>query len=112
MVVPRWFGVFDTGPERLSMGSTFTMSMRLFGVPYRVTNRVAEFEPNQLIAWRHFEPQHWRYELKPVADGTEKTASFDRLLLLARVRPMVHQAPQLARTQPAHDRSDPAAPEG
>ncbi len=65
------------GPARLSMGSTFTMSMRLFGVPYRVTNRVVEFEPNRLIAWRHFEPQHWRYELEPVAGGTRVTESFD-----------------------------------
>lgn len=53
------------------------MSMRLFCVPYRVTNRVVEFEPNRLIAWRHFEPQHWRYELEPVAGGTRVTESFD-----------------------------------
>lgn len=65
------------GPARLWMGSPFTMSMRLFGVPYRVTNRVVQFEPNRLIAWRHFEPQRWRYELEPVAGGTRVTESFD-----------------------------------
>lgn len=65
------------GPVRLSVGSTFTMSMRLFGVPYRVTNRVVEFEPNRLIAWRHFEPQRWRYELEPLSDGTRVMESFD-----------------------------------
>ena len=59
------------------MGSTFTMSMRLFAVPYRVTNQVVEFEPNRFIAWRHFEPQHWRYELEHLAGGTEVTESFD-----------------------------------
>ncbi len=68
---------FRRGPAQLSMGSTFSMSMRLFGVPYRVTNRVVEFEPNRLIAWRHFEPQRWRYELEPVAGGTRVTESFD-----------------------------------
>jgi hypothetical protein len=66
-----------SGPQRLSLGSTFSMSMRLWGVPYRVTNRVVEFEANRLIAWRHFEPQHWRYELEPSAAGTRVTESFD-----------------------------------
>ena len=53
------------------------MSMRLFGIPYRVTNRVVEFELNRLIAWRHFEPQRWRYELEPVTGGTRVRESFD-----------------------------------
>ncbi len=65
------------GPQKLSAGTTFRVSMRLFGVPYWVTNRVVEFEPNRLIAWRHFEPQRWRYELEPVAGGTRVTESFD-----------------------------------
>jgi uncharacterized protein YndB with AHSA1/START domain len=65
------------GPHRLSAGSRFSMSMRLFGVPYRVTNRVVEFEPNRLIAWRHFEPQRWRYELEPIIGGTRVRESFD-----------------------------------
>jgi hypothetical protein len=43
-------------PRRLSAGSKFSMSMRLFGVPYRVTNRVVEFELNRLIAWRTLSP--------------------------------------------------------
>lgn len=65
------------GPRRLSAGSRFSMSMRLFGIPYRVTNRVVEFELNRLIAWRHFEPQRWRYELEPVTGGTRVRESFD-----------------------------------
>jgi uncharacterized protein YndB with AHSA1/START domain len=65
------------GPRRLSAGSRFSMSMRLFGVRYWVTNRVVEFESNRLIAWRHFEPQRWRYELEPVTGGTRVRESFD-----------------------------------
>lgn len=65
------------GPSELSAGSTFAMSMRLFGVRYRVTNRVVEFEANRLIAWRHFEPQRWRYELAPISGGTRVMESFD-----------------------------------
>ena len=65
------------GPHRLSAGSRFSIRMRLFGIPYRVTNRVVEFQPNRLIAWRHFEPQRWRYELEPLPRGTRVTESFD-----------------------------------
>ena len=36
-------------PQRLSMGSTFGMSMKL-GVPYAMSNTVIEFEPDRRIA--------------------------------------------------------------
>lgn len=65
------------GPRRLTSGSRFSVGMRLFGIPYRVTNRVVEFEPNRLIAWRHFEPQRWRYELDPAVGGTRVREAFD-----------------------------------
>ena len=35
------------GPERLGLSSEFVMSMRLWGIPYRVRNRVVEFEENR-----------------------------------------------------------------
>jgi len=65
------------GPERLGLSSEFVMSMRLWGIPYRVRNRVVEFEENRLIAWRHFEPQRWRFELEPIESGTQVTETFD-----------------------------------
>jgi hypothetical protein len=65
------------GPDRLGLGSEFVMAMRLWGVPYRVRNRVVEFEDNRLIAWRHFEPQRWRFELQPTQSGTRVTETFD-----------------------------------
>ncbi len=65
------------GPDRLGLSSEFVMSMRLWGVPYRVRNRVVEFEENRLIAWRHFEPQRWRFELEPTESGTRVTETFD-----------------------------------
>ena len=79
------------GPDRLGLGSEFVMAMRLWGVPYRVRNRVVEYEENRLIAWRHFEPQHWRFQLQPTQSGTRVTETFDysywhpvsRLLLVA-----------------------------
>lgn len=65
------------GPERLSKGATFGVSMKLFGLPYRISNRVVEFEEGRLIAWRHFGGHRWRYELEPVGRGTRVTESFD-----------------------------------
>src|SRR3954469_15549392 len=66
-------------PERMTgKGQTFTVRMKLFGVPYVIVNRVVEFDPDRLIAWRHFTANRWRYELTPMADGgTSVTETFD-----------------------------------
>lgn len=67
-----------SGPARLERGSEFGMDMRMFGIPYRMTNRVVEFEPDRLIAWRHFGPHRWRYELEELpGGGTRVTETFD-----------------------------------
>ena len=42
-----------SGPERLSLGDSFGMKMRM-GVPYRMRSKVVEFEPDRRIAWCHF----------------------------------------------------------
>jgi hypothetical protein len=64
------------GPERLSLGAKFGMSMHL-GVPYRITNTVVEFEESRRIGWRHFGGHVWRYLLEPVEGGTMVTEQFD-----------------------------------
>ena len=72
--------------QRLSLGSTFGMSMRQ-GVPYSVRNEVVEFEANRRIAWApgmggllgRLAPsgRRWRYELEPVDGGTRVTETWD-----------------------------------
>ncbi|WP_046468844.1 SRPBCC family protein [Allosalinactinospora lopnorensis] len=65
------------GPERLGPGDRFGMRMRI-GLPYRMSNRVVEFEENRVLAWRHFGRHRWRWELQPLADGaTRVTETFD-----------------------------------
>ena len=66
-----------SGPERLERGAEFGMDMKLFGLPYKISNRVVEFEDGRLIAWRHFGGHRWRYELTPVDGGTEVSETFD-----------------------------------
>jgi uncharacterized protein YndB with AHSA1/START domain len=66
------------GPERLEKGAVFGVSMRMFGMPYTIRNRVVEFEQDRLIAWRHFAGHRWRYELEPGEPGsTVVTETFD-----------------------------------
>lgn len=59
-------GVIE-GPERLSLGATFKMRMKI-RFNYWVTNTVIAFEPNRRIAWRHLLGNEWTYELTPI-DG-------------------------------------------
>ncbi len=66
-----------SGPERLALGSTFRMDMRLVA-PYRVSSTVKEFQEGRRIAWAHVGGHRWRYELEPLADGgTRVTETFD-----------------------------------
>ena len=61
-------------PERLALGSTFGMRMRL---PYSIRNEVIEFEERRRIAWRHYGHHVWRYTLEPAPGGTRVTEEFD-----------------------------------
>lgn len=67
-----------SGPDRLSLGSGFGMSMRIV-LPYRISNVVVEFDEGRRIAWRHAARHRWRYELTPVDSGeaTIVTETFD-----------------------------------
>ncbi|MGH3369981.1 MAG: SRPBCC family protein [Nocardioidaceae bacterium] len=72
-------GAVIEAPDRVtSKGDTFTVHMKMFGLPYKITNHVVELEPDRRIAWRHFGGHRWRYELTPTDDGgTAVTETFD-----------------------------------
>lgn len=60
------------GPDRLSLGATFSMDMKL-GASYKIRNTVVEFDEPALIGWRHFNGHIWRYrftEAPGAAAGT------------------------------------------
>jgi len=64
-----------SAPPRLSLGSTFSMHMKM-GLGYVTRNRVVVFEENRSIAWHHFALFVWRYDLEAVDGGTMVTESF------------------------------------
>ena len=65
------------GPERLTPGARFGMDMKI-GAPYKILNEVVEYDQDRLIAWRHFNGHRWRWQLRPLEDGTaEVTETFD-----------------------------------
>jgi uncharacterized protein YndB with AHSA1/START domain len=75
----------EGAPQQLTLGSTFGMSMKL-GVPYSMSNRVIEFEPDKRIAWqttlagplgRFIGGRIWRYELEAADGGTLVRETWD-----------------------------------
>lgn len=67
-----------SGPDRLGLGDKFSMSMKFGPLPYRISNKVVEFEDGRVIAWQHLGKHRWRYELEPVEDSsTLVTETFD-----------------------------------
>jgi hypothetical protein len=66
----------EGGPERLAQGVTFGIDMKL-GAPYKITNKVVEFDDGKQIAWRHFNGHVWRYIFEPADGGTKVTEQWD-----------------------------------
>jgi uncharacterized protein YndB with AHSA1/START domain len=64
-------GARATAPQRLALGTKFSMDMKV-GVPYRMTNEVIEFEEGRRLAWRHKGGHVWRYVLEPIDDSTTR----------------------------------------
>lgn len=67
-----------TTPDQLSEGAKFSVSMKMFGVPYRITSTVVAYEQDRLIEWRHPMGHTWRWELAEAGPGrTTVTETFD-----------------------------------
>ena len=67
-----------TGPDRLSQGEKFTIKMKQFGVPYKITSKVTEFVDGQVLEWKHPLGHRWRWEFVAQSDDTTRvTETFD-----------------------------------
>jgi uncharacterized protein YndB with AHSA1/START domain len=79
-------GSAESTPERLTLGTTFGMGMKMAAVKYSTVNNVVEYEENRRIAWqtgptggwgRVLAGRIWRYQLEPVDGGTLVRESWD-----------------------------------
>ncbi|WP_242419657.1 SRPBCC family protein, partial [Frankia sp. CpI1-P] len=67
-----------SGPPRLTEGATFSVNMKAYGLPYRITSRVTAFEEDRLIEWRHPVGHRWRWQFSPESTGcTRVSETFD-----------------------------------
>jgi hypothetical protein len=58
-------------PTELTEGSKFSTSMKMFGVPYRVTSTMTVLRPNEVVEWRHPVGHSWRWEFESLTRVTE-----------------------------------------
>jgi hypothetical protein len=69
------------GPHHLAAGDKFTVGMKQFGVPYKITSTVTEAQEGRVIEWQHPLGHKWRWELVQATPGddtvTEVTETFD-----------------------------------
>jgi uncharacterized protein YndB with AHSA1/START domain len=93
-------------PDKLTLGATFGMSMKL-GVPYAMKSTVVEYDENRRLAWQTRAPvglvdklaggRIWRYELEPVEGGTLVKESWDISQEAVFSKPVVRRAADVTR---------------
>ncbi len=65
-------------PAEMAVGSKFSTSMKMYGVPYRITSTVTALKPNELVEWRHPVGHRWRWEFESLSPTlTRVTETFD-----------------------------------
>ena len=64
------------GPERLELGSQFSMGMKI-GARYNMVSTVVEFVEGHRIAWKPSGDYVWRYTFTPVEGGTVVVEEWD-----------------------------------
>ncbi|SOD70909.1 YD repeat-containing protein [Jatrophihabitans sp. GAS493] len=72
--------VHDTvsGPSRLAKGEKFSVKMKMYGLGYRITSRVTDFDEGRVVEWRHPLGHRWRWEFTPLSpEQTLVTETFD-----------------------------------
>jgi hypothetical protein len=66
------------GPDALELGDQFGMQMRVLGIPYRVTSKVVDYEPDHRIVWCHFGGHQWQWTVDPDGTGSRVTLTYDQ----------------------------------
>ncbi|HEY3907962.1 MAG TPA: SRPBCC family protein [Streptosporangiaceae bacterium] len=67
-----------TSPDRLSADAKFSVQMKQYGFPYKITSKVIDFTDGTVVEWQHPLGHSWRWELKPLTENTTLvTETFD-----------------------------------
>ena len=67
-----------SGPEHVTPGDTFTVGMKQYGLPYKITSTVTVADNDRVVEWQHPLGHRWRWELADAGPGvTEVTETFD-----------------------------------
>jgi len=66
------------GPHQLEVGTKFSVGMKQYGLPYKITSTVTGYEKDRLVEWQHPGGHKWRWEFEETAPGsTQVTEPFD-----------------------------------
>ncbi len=83
--------------------------MKMFGLPYRITNRVVEFERGSKIAWCHPGKHRWRWEVAQAGDGeTRVTETFD--MSTSPLKPVLSSSATRRATRTTSSAASPTSP--
>jgi len=52
------------GPEQITQGDTFTVRMKIWGLPYAITSTAIEVLPDRVVEWQHPGGHRWRYDFE------------------------------------------------
>jgi polyketide cyclase/dehydrase/lipid transport protein len=65
-------------PPEVVEGCRFSTSMKMMGVPYRVTSTMTVLKPYEVVEWRHPVGHRWRWEFESLSPTlTRVTETFD-----------------------------------
>jgi len=65
-------------PPNMAVGSKFSTSMKMYGLPYRITSTVTALKPGELVEWRHPLGHRWRWQFESLSPTrTRVTETFD-----------------------------------
>ena len=66
------------GPDLLTDGAKFSVAMKQYGVPYKITSTATEVRTDEVVEWKHPLGHRWRWELEALSPtSTRVTETFD-----------------------------------
>lgn len=66
------------GPDQLSDGAKFSVAMKQYGLPYKITSTATQVREDEVVEWKHPMGHRWRWEFEALSPtSTRVTETFD-----------------------------------